>query len=242
MAYGPAVRPARRRSRPRLRTSLIILVVLAVLLVAADFAARFAAQAEIADQIRDRGFPKKPSVTIEGFPFLTQVASRDISQVRISARDVAEGPVEISDVSAVLTSIHLSSGFTTGTVDRLSGSVVVSYPALASFLDSQMSPLASLLGSNALTLSAAGRDQVRATLHLLIGSASATWRVARLNGNEVNARLVSSNSLPSSLLGPLSYFTVRLPELPLGVKVDAVQVTPGGIRGSISGRDLPFGS
>jgi hypothetical protein len=231
----------RSRGR-RLRTALITLVVLVILVVAADFVAKFVAQDKLASEIQQHGFPKKPSVTIEGFPFLTQVAGHDIHQVRITAQDIPEGPVQISNISAVMTGIHLNSGFTSGTVDQLSGSVLVTFPALVRTLESQIGPLGSLVGSSGLKLSAAGSDEVRASLDLLVTSGSATWRVSRLSGHEINVRLISSSGVPSSLLGSISDITIKIPELPLGMKIDSVRITPEGIVGSISGHDLPFGS
>jgi hypothetical protein len=232
-----------RRSRRRwLRTFLITLLVLVILAVAADFAARFVAQAEVASKIQQQGFPQKPSVTIEGFPFLTQVASRDIQQVRIGARNITEGPLLISKVSAVLTGIHLNSGFSSGTVDQLNGSLLITFPALANTLTSQIGPLGSLVGASGLKLSQAGPGEVKASLSLLVVSASAIWQVSRLSGQELRIRLVSSNGLPSGVLDSIKDVTIHVPQLPLGVKIASVSVTPAGISATISGRNLPFGT
>ena len=212
-----------------------------ILAVAADFIAKAAAQARIASAIQQQGFPAKPAVTIEGFPFLTQVVSHDIGQIRISAQDVPEGRLQISAVSAVLAGVHLDSGFSSGTVDSLSGSALVTFPAVARELTSRIGSLGSVVGAG-LKLSAAGPDEVKASLNLVLASGSATWRVTRLSGNEINARLVADQGIPSSLLGPISDFTITIPRLPLGVQIDGVSVTPRGIRGTFSGHDLPFGS
>jgi len=216
--------------------------VLAALAVAADFITKHVAQDKIASEIQQHGFPAKPSVTIEGFPFLTQVLSHDIHQIQVSAHDVPEGSLRISRVSAVMTGIHLNAGFSSGTVDNLSGSLLVTFPALARALTSQIGPLGSVVGSGGLTLSAAGRHEVRTSLNLVVVSGSATWRVTRLNGRELGVALVASNGLPSSLLGSIKNITIGIPRLPLGVKIDSVTVTPTGVAGSISGHHLPFGS
>ncbi len=196
--------------------------------MAADFITKHVAQDKIASEIQQHGFPAKPSVTIEGFPFLTQVLSHDIHRIQVSAHDVPEGPLRISRVSAVMTGIHLNAGFSSGTVDNLSGSLLVTFPALARALTSQIGPLGSVVGSGGLTLSAAGRHEVRTSLNLVVVSGSATWRVTRLNGRELGVALVASNGLPSSLLGSIKNITVT--------------VTPAGVAGSISGHHLPFGS
>jgi hypothetical protein len=223
-----------------LRRFLIGLVVLIVILVVIDFVAKSVAQNKIASEIQQQGFPKKPSVAIEGFPFLTQVISRNIDQVKIGSTDIPEGPVQVSRVNATMTKIHLNSGFTSGTVNTLNGSVLVTFPSIAKTLNSQIGPLGSLLGSSGLTLSAAGSDEVKATVDLLVASGSAIWRISS-SGQEFSATLVSSNGIPSQLLTAISHFSVKIPKLPLGMHIDNVHVTPEGVVGSISGHNLSFG-
>jgi hypothetical protein len=225
-----------------LRTFLVALIVVIILAVAGDFVAKAFAQDKMASEIKQHGFPKKPSVSIAGFPFLTQVIGHNIHQVTISSKNIAEGPVLISTLSAVMTGIHLGSGFSSGTVDTLSGTVMVTFPALAKTLNSQIGPLGSLVGSSGLTLSAAGPDEIKAKLDLDITSGSAVWRVSRTGGQQFSATLISSSGVPSELLGPIRHFTIKMPNLPLGVKIDSVHITPEGVVGRISGHHLAFGS
>lgn len=224
-----------------LTKGLIVLIAVLVLAVAADFIAKAVAQGEIASQIQKHGFPKKPDVSIAGFPFLTQVASRDFQQINLSSTNIPEGPVRISRVSATMTGIHLTSGFTKGVIDRLNGSVLITFGSLGRTLNSQIGPLGSLVGDSGLKLSAAGPHEIKASLDLLVASGSATWRITRPNGQEVRADLVSSSGVPSDLLDSLRSFTVKIPELPYDVKIDSVHITPQGIVGRISGHHLPFG-
>lgn len=232
---------ATRRGGGCLRTFVIALIALIVLLVAGDFAAKAFAENEIASQIKSHGFPKKPSVSIEGFPFLTQVIGRDIRQVKISSQNIPEGPVDISKISAVMHGIHLNGGFSSGTVSTLNGSVLVTYPSLDRTLNSQLGPLGSLLSSSGLTLSAAGDNQIKASLNLLVASGSATWRVVRLSGQEIQLTLASSSGVPSSALTSVRNINIPIPKLPLGVKIDSVHITPNGVVGHISGHNLAFG-
>jgi hypothetical protein len=108
-------------------------------------------------------------------------------------------------------------------------------------VNSQLGPLGNLLSSSGLTLSAAGPDEVKASLNLLVASGSATWRVSRLSGRELQIRLVSSSGVPSSALSSLQTINIPIPKLPLGVKIDSVHITPQGVVGHISGRNLAFG-
>jgi hypothetical protein len=230
-----------RRRGGCLRTFVIALIALIVLLVAGDFVTKAFAESEIASQIKSHGFPKKPSVSIAGFPFLTQVIGRDIHKVTISSKNIPEGPVEISSINAVMNGIHLNGGFSSGTVKTLTGSVLVTFPSLAHTLNSRLGPLGSLLSSSGLTLSAAGPDEVKASLNLLVASGSATWRVTRLSGQDLQIRLVNSSGVPASALSSLQTINIPIPKLPLGVKIDSVRITGQGVVGHISGRNLAFG-
>ncbi len=218
-------------------------MILIGLLVAADFVARALAQDRVAAEIQSQGFPKKPDVSIAGFPFLTQLISRRFERIDISSGDVPEGPVTIKTITAVLTGVRVSSGFNSATVSRLTGTAFITFPELASALASQGgSAMASALQGVGLTLSAAGPDEVRASINLVLVSGSATWRISRLSGNRIRARLVASSGLFSGLGGSIGNVTIPLSSLPLGVRLTSLAVSPAGVTGRLSGRDLSFGS
>lgn len=244
MVTRPYEQPAPTRRRGGcLRTFVIALIALIVLLVAGDFAAKAFAENEIASQIKQHGFPKKPSVSIEGFPFLTQVLGHDIHQIRLSSQNIHEGPVDISSINAVMNGIHLSGGFSSGTVDTLNGSVLVTFPSVDRAVSSQLGPAGSLISAAGLTLSPAGGNEIKASVNLQpVGSGSATWRVTRLSGQKIQLTLVSSSGVPQELLSGIQNISIPIPKLPLGVKIDSVHISPHGVVGHISGRNLSFGS
>jgi len=225
------------------RRYAIALVIIVVLLVAIDFAARAVAENVMANKIEQQGLQHKPDVSIDGFPFLTQVASRDFGQVNLAAADQTEGPVTITSINATGRDIKLNSyAFSSGTIGSLSGTALISFSSLGDTLSQQVGPLGSLLNGAGLSLTAAGPHEVKASLNVLVVSGSATWRVSRLNGNRLDVRLVSSSGLPSSLLSSIQDITLQLPKLPLGLAIDSVQVSPAGVIGRVSGINVPFGS
>jgi LmeA-like phospholipid-binding len=243
VSYNPYVSDdaaPRRRRGGCLRAAIIGVVVLVILLVAADFIAKAVAQNVAASQIQKDGFPKKPSVTFEGFPFLTQVAAHDFHQVRLSSSDVPAGPVDITKVNAVANGIHLKGNFQSGTIDQVSGTVVISFGSLDSALTNALGPAGSVVGSVGLKLSAAGPQEIKASLDLVVASGSATWRVTRPNPRELSVTLVSSSGLPDSLLQPIRNFSFTIPKLPFGLTIQTVSVTPSGIVGNISATHVPF--
>ena len=236
------MRSPRRRGR-RGRRWIIALVVVIAVLVALDFAARAAAESVMASKIEQQGLQHKPGVSIDGFPFLTQVASRDFQQVNLTAADQTEGPVTITSINATARNIKLNSyAFSSGTIASLSGTALISFSSLGNTLTQEVGPLGTLLNGAGLKLTAAGPDEVKATLNLLVTTGSATWRVSRQSGDRLNIRLVSSSGLPSSLLGSIQDITLQIPKLPLGLTIDSVQVTTAGVVGHVTGTNVPFGN
>jgi LmeA-like phospholipid-binding len=231
------------RGGRRARRYLLVLVIVIALLVVLDFAARIAAQNIMATQIQKQGLSQKPDVSIGGFPFLTQVASKDFQQVTISTTNLTEGPVTITKVNATASGIRLKSySSASGTITSVSGTALISFASLGNTLAQEFGPLGTLLNGAGLNLTAAGPSEVKATLNLLVTSGSATWRVTRLSGNQLHISLVGSSGLPSSLIGSIQNLTVQIPKLPLGLTIDSVNVTPDGVIGHVSGHDVSFGS
>jgi hypothetical protein len=229
--------------RHRLRGLLITLVVIIVLLVVIDFVAKKVAENVMAGKIEQQGLQHKPSVSIDGFPFLTQVAGRDFQQVNLTARDQTEGPVTITSIDATARDIKLNSfAFSSGTIGSLNGTALISFASLGNALAREVGPLGSVLNGAGLKLTAAGSHEVKASLNLLVLSGSATWQVSRLSGDRLRIHLVSSSGLNSSLLGAVQNITLQIPKLPLGLTITSVQVTPSGVVGQVSGSNVPFGS
>ena len=230
-------------SGPRPTRWLVTIVVIVAVLLGLDFGARAVAESIMASKIQQQGLQNKPSVSIGGFPFLTQVAGRDLRQVTVSAADVPAGPLTLTTINAAGTGIRLNSyTFSSGTIGNLSGTAVISFSSLASTITAQVGPLGSLLNGAGLRLTDAGPDEVRATVNLVVTSGSAVWRVTRVSGNTLNIHLVSSSGLPSSVLGSIQDVNLQIPKLPLGLTIDSVSVTPAGVVGQVSGHDVTFGN
>lgn len=129
----PAPRPDARRRGRRVRRWVIVLGVLVILLVGADFGTAAYAEHMISQKARTQlGLTDDPSVTIHGFPFLTQALGGDYSHISVSAaglpvadklQDVAIN-AELEDVAAPLS--DLANGNTKAiTIGKLTGSVTI---------------------------------------------------------------------------------------------------------------------
>jgi hypothetical protein len=226
---GRAARP-RRRHRG-LTITAVVVVVLLVLLVVADRVAASLAENEAASQIKSAGFPVKPKVDIEGFPFLTQLAARDFHKVDITASNVKEGPLTIASIDATGQGVHLTSSFNGATVDQINGTALVTFAGLSS---------AGGLGDG-IKLSDAGNNELKASVDLGFTTLDATAQVTRANSHQIEVRVTNAGPIPQSALGNLTDFKVSLPSLPAGMSIQSVSVTSQGVLISISGSHTSFG-
>jgi len=225
-----APRRVPRRRRRRWIGLLITLAVLAVLLVIGDQVARAYAQNMIASKIEtSSGMSAKPSVTIQGFPFLTQVAEHDLRTVDISASNVPAGKVTITSIKATATGVHLNSGFTSATVDQINGTALITFASLENALG--VSGVATIsadpaAGPNAIKLSA--------------GAIGAITGYVKVTGpNEVTVQMGSLSGLAALLGGavPIQNQTFQIPKLPAGLVVRSVSVASQGVVGTASAQN-----
>jgi hypothetical protein len=222
---------ARPRKRHRgLKITAIVVVILLILAVVVDRVAVKLAENEVADQIKSSGFPVKPSVTIEGFPFLTQVAAKNFHQIDMSASNVREGVLEIASVKATMHGVHVNSSFNGATVDQINGTALITFAGLSN---------AAGLGDG-LKLSNAGHNDLKATLSLGPISTDALAQVVRTGPRQIQLKIVSAGDLPVSALGDHQTFTFSMPKLPAGMTIKNVSVTGAGVQLSISGSHTTF--
>jgi hypothetical protein len=224
-------RPARRTGR---RVLILIIVVLAVLglLLGLDRAAAAYAAGRIATKLQADGFPVRPSVTVEGFPFLTQVLAHHLDGVKVTAPEFPVGAVAASiDVQA--SDITLDSGYQSGTIARVTGTALIGFASLA-----KLPALAAVPG---LEITGAGPHLVKLSANLQVTAASALARVKLAGPHEIALRLVSARGVPAALLGPIRHLIVQIPRLPLGLAVRSVTVRPAGVVIGVTGSNVGFG-
>ena len=118
------------------RIVLVVVVVLGGLFVAADRIAvsvvqhKAAQRAQITENLRE-----KPKVSITGFPFLTQVMSGKLDDVKVSADDIAAGDgaqsLRIDSFHADLYGVKLSNGYSRAVADSADGQAFITYADLS---------------------------------------------------------------------------------------------------------------
>ena len=221
-------RPPRRRHRGR--RWLIALVVLIVVLVGADFGAKAIAESAIASKIDSSGLGTKPSVDIHGFPFLTQVASRDLSQIDINASNFTVKQVVISSLHATATGVHVNGSFNGGKVDKINGTVVVSFATVTNLI-----PIPGLTVS---ADPADGPDAIKFDSSL----GGAVGKIEHPSTNVIKVQVGNLTGLAglASLIGGsaiASSYTFSIPKLPAGLVVRSISVTSQGIVATASAQN-----
>lgn len=238
----PAAPPPRRHRG--LRNTIVVVLALIVLFVVGDRLAVLYAQSQVAQQFKEQGgFEGTPSVSIKGFPFLTQVIAHNIHEITITSDKIKAGPVTITNLDAVVTDIKLNGAFTAGTIGHLDGKALIPFSGLVNALGGSLGGgdlggLGDL--ASGVTIKSAGGNKVKASFDLLIVSGSATLKVTREPGNKIHIQLLSSHGLPSEITDQLKDLTVPIPALPLGMKIQRIQVNTDGISIHVTGQNVKF--
>ena len=207
--YPPPVR--RRRWPTRLA---ITLLVLAGLFVAADRIAVGIAESQIAKRIQQsQNLPSKPSVTIAGFPFLTQLVGMKLDKVSVDARSLVRNNVRVTDLHVDLNGVAPSNSFKEADVDHLSGTALFSWTDLESAAAAQ---------GLTVTLAEGPDNTVRVTGDVPgLGKTTLQSRLSLASGNRLQ---LSAAKIVSSSLG-LSGQVPRQLDFPINVGTLPMQLT-----------------
>lgn len=242
--YPVQDRQQQQQRGSRGRKAIIWIVVVLALLVGLDFGSKAFAQSEAATQLQKQGFPTKPSVSIAGFPFLTQAITKHFSQITITASHIPAGPLTITSMNVTVKDVRINSytSFSGGTTGPLNGSIFISLGSLGDAL-SAAGPLAGFIGGNSLKVITIGSNEIQGSLQVAGGllSWSATWKVTSDGPNEINLHLISSSGLPSGLLDSARDVKLPLTSLPAGLTLTGGLTANGkGITAHVSADSLSF--
>jgi hypothetical protein len=235
---------------------LVLLVLLGGVLVIADRVAAGYAERAIADRVsqevaRQDAESSRPEVTVDGFPFLTQVLAGRYESIQILMRDVRGSvngnsltlprlDVTARDVRAPLDTLRSGQGdVVASTVD---GTATVSYASVAELTERPGLQLAEeggkLVGTAPLDLFGQ-RVTVRGAAGLSVDDkGQIRVKFERLTADGL-PNLPGAQALISAYAQKIS-FTVPLPELPFQLVVRDVQVRPEGLVVTAAARDVPL--
>lgn len=224
-----------------LRILLIIAVVLGGVFVALDRAAVYFAESEAEDRVAFAGADAgSTEVSIKGFPFLTQVAGSELDQVDVTVKDIrasaAGRELRIGEIRAELHQVTLGAGYTSATASRATGTAVVSYAALTEAAD------------DGVTVAYGGDGKVKVTGSVRIPllnrelTRSVLSTVTLVDGDtvKVHADEVPGEGIPGleGLVRQKTDFERGISGLPDGLKLEKIEVAPGGLEISMTGADI----
>lgn len=241
-----------------LRILLITAVILGGLFVIADRVAVGFAEDEAADRLRtSEGLSSKPSVSISGFPFLTQVVGGELENVKVDIKDyeastagtaaAANGTtkIRIDDLNAEMHDVAFSGGYSSATAASATGSATISYDELVKAAKAE--PVQVLPGVTAKVtgLSDGGNGKIKVAVEATVGNQSSPLSVlssVRVEGDTVKVRADSIPSLGIELaenkVRRITDFEQKIDGLPGGIKLDQVRAAKNGVEISVKGSDV----
>ncbi|MQA24879.1 MAG: DUF2993 domain-containing protein [Micromonosporaceae bacterium] len=231
---------------------LMSLVALVGVLVLADRGAAWAAEDAIAGKVAEKAQERKiqmsgePEVTVEGFPFLTQVFGGEYRAIRISMKDVAMEGITLSSLDVRATKVQATLGdlidgkgdFRAG---HVTGDATVPYRAVQELIGVDG---AEISGQNGKLLIEApfdyGAGRVTAVVRADVSVDAGAVKV------DVDGASLKEGKLPSYAQSALDRFAKRfsrkipLPALPYGLKVEGATVTSAGLVARASVANVPL--
>ena len=218
------------------------LVFLLVLLVVADrLAARVAGQV-VADRIKaSQHLTTTPDVSVDGFPFLTQLVHGTYSEVDATAVNIDRGNVRATSLTLHLHGVHLkasdvlSQSVKTIAVDRADGTVLLSYADVNALAKPEGIKVA-LAKDGSIIVSGSVKVVGQTIKGSGEGSVSADPQGIKVTVSKIKAAGLSP-ALTALFADKLS-FVIPTSSLPYGVKVDAAHAGADGV--TVTASSGPF--
>jgi hypothetical protein len=216
--------------------AVFTIIVLAILLVIGDRVANAIAENEMASQFVSNGLPVKPNVSIEGFPFLTQLIAKDFKTVNISAGNVPAGPVTINSVHATINGMHISSlsSNATAKVDHVTMTAFVSLGALAA--------AGGLGGDTGITVKPDGPNKLKITAGIGgLVSDTEEAKIVQTGPQTLSLQVLDTGSPVGSLLSSFGSFSFTLPKgVPASLRITSIVVNDQGLTLTASASNATF--
>ncbi|AWW38859.1 hypothetical protein ADL00_20765 [Streptomyces sp. AS58] len=237
-----------------LRILLIVVVVLGGLFVAADRLAVNFAEGEAADRLRStENLATTPDVSINGFPFLTQVAGGTLDDVRVGISDyrAAAGDgedIRIDDLRADMKGVEFSSDFGSATAASATGTAHIAYDELLKTARSEPTQIAPGVTAEVVGLSDGGNGRIAVEVEATVLGTKLPRPVSVLSTVTVKGDTVrvSAEALPKfggveigeSQIRAITDFEQRIDELPGGIRLDKVEAAGTGVEITVKGSNV----
>jgi hypothetical protein len=225
-----------------MRKFLILALILVIVLVAADRISAYAAQRKISGRVASAyRLSPPPSVTIRGFPFLTQVVAGRYRQVDIAVTSVTAGGVEMRDLRARFTGVHaplvrlIGNGPASVSADGATATALIPFASVSRRL-----PLGITLGADGGALKLSGKIGYQGFQVPVSAAVSLHVTATSIEVLPRNVTVGGTLPVPPGPLGSRLAIALPVHDLPMHLEVTGVRVTDGGFEVSASARDVEF--
>ncbi|MEU5141888.1 DUF2993 domain-containing protein [Streptomyces sp. NPDC021139] len=238
-----------------LRILLIVVVILGGLFVIADRVAVNFAEDEAADKLRStENLAATPDVSINGFPFLTQVAGGELDDVEIGIDDYdastgnANEKIRIAHLRAHMKGVEFSGDYSSATAAGATGTATVGYGELMKATKSEPTQIAPGIDAKVVGLSDGGNGKIKVTLQATVLGVEVPEPVEVLSSVKVkdNDVEVVADGLPriggrqlaESRIRAITDFQQTIDELPGGIELDKVEAAKDGVEITVKGSNV----
>ncbi|MFF0105343.1 LmeA family phospholipid-binding protein [Streptomyces hirsutus] len=239
-----------------LRILLIIAVVLGGIFVIVDRLAVNFAEGEVADRLKStENLSTTPDVSINGFPFLTQIAGGSLDEVRIGIQEYEAGTgdgkqnIRIEDLRADMKGVEFSGDFSSATAADATGTASVTYVELLKTAKSESTQVGPGVTAGVIGLSDGGNGKIKVAVEAtVLGTelpepVSVLSSVTVVDGDTVR---VHADALPAfggiemaeARVREITDFEQKIDGLPGGIKLDKVEAGKSGVEITVRGSDV----
>ncbi|MCD7445412.1 DUF2993 domain-containing protein [Streptomyces lincolnensis] len=234
-----------------LRILLIVAVILGGLFVVADRVAVNFAEGEVADRLKTQeGLASTPDVSIEGFPFLTQVAGGELDDVRVGMKDYEADTgtggqkIRIDDLKANMRGVAFSGDYSSATANAASGTATITYAELLKTAASEETELPLGLTAKVVGLSDGGNGKIKVDVKVsALQQPVSVLSTVTVEGDTVR---VHADSIPSfggvqaaeNEVRSITDFEQKIEGLPGGIQLDTVQAARNGVDITVKGSNV----
>ncbi|KOT33833.1 hypothetical protein ADK41_27250 [Streptomyces caelestis] len=239
-----------------LRILLVVTVVLAAVLVVVDRVAVHIAEGEAADRLKAaEDLARTPDVSIDGFPFLTQLADGTLDEVRVGIEDYEAGTgdgartIRIADLSADLRGVDFSTDFGSAVAAEATGTATVAYGELLKAAASESGRVGPGVTARVVGLSDGGNGKIKVAVEAAVlgvelpEPVSVLSSVTVVDGDTVR---VEADAVPEfggveiieSAVRRITDFEQGIDGLPGGIRLDEVRAAGNGVEITVKGSDV----
>jgi hypothetical protein len=255
--YGTR-RPRKHWGRRLLITFIVLVIIVVGGLVVLDRVAVGFAERTIGDKVSEqvaaqKATSEKPDVTIDGFPFLTQVAGGQYQEIKIELRDFT-GPagndktirmplldIRANDVKAPLDTLRSGNGDIIAST--VSGTGTIAYDQMAELINQPGLKLEERGGK----LIGSAPVQALGQTYNVSGTADLTVKggAVQVRFSDVKADGLPDIPLVQNLVNSYAQklaLDLQVPKLPLKLALQKVEAQPDGLKVTAGARDVELNS